>query len=173
MSQQTLLQQPAETLDMGKHSQIESGAEENPVLCNAELSSRDAKHLIEIVHREIHYEHGLISNRMSWYVTSQSFLMAAFAVVGGYLHNFPWLAKWFIPPLGILISFVTLVSIGAAVLVMSRLRRKEKDLIDRYDPQSPFRLLRKQTHRLGLLPPVSVPLLFLIAWIMIWLSSHR
>lgn len=83
MSEQTLLQQPAETQNLGKNSQIESRAEESLVLGNTELSTKDAKHLIEIVHREIHYEHGLISNRMSWYVTSQSFLMAAFAVVGG------------------------------------------------------------------------------------------
>jgi len=170
MSKQTLFRQFAETQDLGQNSQIESRAEETNVLGNSELSIEDAQRLIEIVHREIHYEHGLISNRMSWYVTSQSFLMAAFAVVGGYMHSFPWLAKWFIPPLGMLISVVTLVSIGAAIRVMSELRNEEKCLRNKHDPRSPFKLLRKHTHVMGLLPPVSVPLLFLIAWLMIWLK---
>ncbi len=37
----------------------------------------NSKEIFEIVHREIQHEHNLISSRMSWYVTSQSFLMAA------------------------------------------------------------------------------------------------
>src|ERR1051325_11188359 len=172
MGEQTLSQQLTENKDLSRNSQIESGAKEDNVLCNSELSIEEAKCLIEIIHREIHYEHGLISNRMSWYVTSQSFLMAALAVVGGYLHNFQWLAKWLIPPLGILISIVTFVSIIAAVMVMSKLRNEEKCLIDKHDPKSPFKLLRKQTHRMGLLPPISVPSLFLIAWILIWIRCH-
>lgn len=172
MGEQTLPQHSTETKDSSQNSEIEGGAKEDDVLCNREPSVEDAKCLIEIVHREIHYEHGLISNRMGWYVTSQSFLMAAFAVVGGDLHNFLWLAKWFIPPLGIFISIVTLVSISAAVMVMSRLRNEEKCLIEKHDPQSPFRLLRKHTHGMGLLPPVSIPSLFLIAWILIWIRCH-
>ena len=167
MGKQTSLQQSTETEDLSQNSQTENGGEEDHV-----LSLEEAKCLIEIIHREIHYEHGLISNRMNWYVTSQSFLMAAFAVVGGYQNNFLWLAKWFIPPLGILISIVTLVSISAAIMVMSRLRNEEKCLIEKHDPKSPFKLLRKETHLMGLLPPVSVPPLFLMVWILIWIRCH-
>jgi hypothetical protein len=34
-----------------------------------------------LIDQEIHREHNLIANRMNWYVTSQSFLMAAFAAL--------------------------------------------------------------------------------------------
>jgi hypothetical protein len=69
-----------------------------------EKSILKSKELYELIDQEVHREHNLISNRMTWYVTSQSFLMAAFAVSGSSNHKFEWLSKPFLPVLGILTS---------------------------------------------------------------------
>ena len=168
MSEQTSPQQSIETESLAQNFQVENEA--NKVIV---LSTKDAKDLIEVVHREIHYEHGLISNRMSWYVTSQSFLMAAFAVVGGAGHNFLWLAKGLIPPLGIVISLIIWISLLAALVAMHRLRAKERALINLHDSTSPFGSLHKRTHLAGMSPPALVPFVFLIAWIVVWIMTLR
>jgi hypothetical protein len=62
-----------------------------------------------ILQSEIQSEHNLIANRMTWYVTSQSFLMAAFAISGGKDYSFKWLANHFIPCLGLATSLVTFI----------------------------------------------------------------
>ncbi|WP_072925471.1 hypothetical protein [Microcystis aeruginosa] len=45
-----------------------------------------------LIDQEIHREHNLIANRMNWYVTSQSFLMAAFAISGNNNYRLGFLA---------------------------------------------------------------------------------
>ena len=43
----------------------------------------NAEESFKLIRTEIRTEYDLISNRMSWYVTSQSFLVTAFALSGG------------------------------------------------------------------------------------------
>lgn len=142
----------------------------------------NSKEIFEIVHREMHHEHNLISNRMSWYVTSQSFLMAAFAVSGGANHSFHWLAKPFLPTLGIVTSLISWFSLIAAVKAMNRVIEYRQNLLSKdheLKRLTPFfERTRKQNeswlefmkrvgwiHLAGLLPPVITPLIFLVAWI--------
>lgn len=75
------------------------------------------------IHAEIHREHGLLSNRMSWYVTSQAFLVGAFAVGGNNGYAFRWMS-YLIPVVGIVITTLILLSIVAGLLAMTRLRRQ-------------------------------------------------
>jgi hypothetical protein len=154
---------------------------------DCEINSRE---LFEIINREVHYEHNLISNRMTWYVTSQSFLMAAFAVSGGNGHQFIWLAKPLIPILGIVTSLVIWLSLIAAVEAMHRLKDYKNRIFrqDKYlQKLDPFNLrFRKKTenwfkftirvgwiHYIGLSPPVVIPPTFLIAWIIALLQVYK
>jgi hypothetical protein len=78
------------------------------------------KEMVEILQREIQYTQTMLGSRMTWYVTSQAFLMTAFAISGGGDHNFKWLAKGIIPGLGFVLSLIIFFSIGAAVPVLIR-----------------------------------------------------
>jgi hypothetical protein len=107
------------------------------------------------VHAEIHREHGLLSNRMNWYVTSQSFLIAAFAVGGnsGYtLHSLSQL----IPFIGIAVTATIMLSITGGLLAMYHLRKLVH--FDCYGAPRYF-------HWLGLFPLWAIPLFFLVIWI--------
>ena len=42
----------------------------------------------KLIRTEIRTEYDFIANRMSWYVTSQSFLVTAFALSGGDRHHY-------------------------------------------------------------------------------------
>jgi len=47
----------------------------------------------KLIRAEIHTEYDLIANRMNWYVTSQSFLVTAFALSGGDHHHYMWFLR--------------------------------------------------------------------------------
>jgi hypothetical protein len=127
------------------------------------------KDAFEVVHREIHYEHSLISSRMTWYVTSQSFLMTAFAVAGSQGHRFAWLAQWFIPVLGLATSTIIAPSVWAAIGAMQQLRGESTKLLNETGlNRIPFGRIHEQNkwfHSLGMLPAKIIPALFAVSWI--------
>ena len=135
------------------------------------------KELYELVDQEVHREHSLISHRMTWYVTSQSFLMAAFAVSSSQNHSFKWLSTLFLPILGILTSLITLGSLIAALVAMSEFKEQKKHILDislQLQRITPFKdrfLLgkRRWIHVLGMTPPVLIPMIFLFSWMIILL----
>ena len=47
----------------------------------------------KLIRAEIHTEYDLIANRMNWYVTSQSFLVTAFALSGDDRHHYMWFLR--------------------------------------------------------------------------------
>ena len=145
-------------------------------------SACTAKELFEIVHREIHFEHTQIASRMSWYVTSQSFLFAAFAVSGSALHRFSWLSR-LIPWLGIFTSLLIGLALLAASESLGRLRAYRREIVQGDVALSGLsRLLRSRKeeswrehfnrkawiHGLGLAPPLLMPWLFLFCWLVVW-----
>ena len=144
-----------------------------------DLTTRD---LYDLLQREIHFEHTQVASRMSWYVTSQSFLFAAFAVSGSSGHRFAWLSG-LIPWLGILTSLLIGFALIAAIESLGRLRAYRREIV-----QGDAALLalgwlsrsRQQEswlqhfnhkawiHGLGLAPPLLMPWLFLIGWFVVW-----
>jgi hypothetical protein len=129
---------------------------------------------IEILHKEQHLEHGLISNRMTWYVASQSFLLTAFAISGGLGNEFKWLAKWVLPPLGLLISALFFASILAALKTMALLRDEVMSTFEQ-NPQLPRGIygIRPPWVRFwGMMPPRAVPVIFGVAWIIAWVKAN-
>jgi hypothetical protein len=188
---------------MGKclmNNPLDKLSQEEPIECDQSSTSLkwwsdckiNSRELFEMVDREIHYEHNLISHRMTWYVTSQSFLMAAFAVSGGYNHRFVWLAKPLIPILGVVTSLIIWFSLIAAIEAMRRLKVYKNEIFrqDNYlQNLNPFNLrFRKEKekenwfkfmirvgwiHYIGLSPPVVIPLIFLIAWIIALVQVYK
>jgi hypothetical protein len=133
-----------------------------------------------LIDQEIHREHNLIANRMNWYVTSQSFLMAAFAVSGNNNYRLGFLSV-FLPILGILTSFIIGASLYAAIKAMDQLKTEKKRILeqDKYLGNiSTFKARfvdNKHTwiHRCGIFPALSIPVLFVIFWcIFLYLATQ-
>ena len=125
---------------------------------------------------ETRAEHSLIANRLTWYVTSQSFLVTAFAISRG--SGFTW-HRWFSTTLLPLVAFVTsmliLPSIVGALKTIRLWHQKQKDFFA-HNPEfkTAFELHRASwIESLGLLFPVVVPLLFAAFWLVIHLTSCR
>lgn len=147
-----------------------------------QLSSKDVLDLLE---KEIHAEHNLIANRMTWYVASQSFLMAAFTITGNSTnYQYSWLAT-LIPFLGLLNSLIIWLSLQAAIQAMNNCKKfqekffneddhlkncKElkKILLESSDSNNSGDYKQKWIHEVGLLPPRLIPLFFLTAWLFIF-----
>ncbi len=153
----------------------------------------NAKDILHLVHQEIHYEHSLISHRMTWYVTSQSFLMASFTIAASNSGTLKahtrlfWLAI-FIPILGILTSIIVLVSLYAAIASMHKLKLKENQILEGLDEYIPFKEIRgnipkpdvfslsnylksfETIHVRGMLPPMLFPGLFILSWILLFIG---
>ena len=134
---------------------------------NEEDDSMNNKDIFEYIHTEIHREHDLISNRMSWYATSQSFLLTAFAITGSQNHNYQWLGEYLLPLLGISTTIVIIVAIMAAISSMCSLRRNEKQLLETEELAKLNSLQNKLPHIYGIMAPIAIPLLFLFAWLII------
>ena len=64
------------------------------------------------IHEEIHRKHGLLSNRMNWYVTSQAFLFGAAALGGD--SPFSRLMSY----LGIAVTLAIMASVVGGLLAM-------------------------------------------------------
>lgn len=128
----------------------------------------------EKIREEIRAEHTLIANRLTWYVTSQSFLVSAFAISSG--SGFAW-HHWFSTLLLPLIALTTSVTIYPSILGAGKTillwHEKQSDLFARNpDLSAAFELNRpKWIVSQGMLFPAVVPLLFAAFWIVIHLAS--
>lgn len=128
----------------------------------------------DMLHKELHYEHGLISNRTAWYVASQAFLMTAFAASGSQGHDFPWLAKWFLPVLGIISSFLIAVSVHAGLRAIDLLQ-DQVDKLFKEKPdleKAPFGIRPAAIHSKGMFAPTWIPRVFLLAWCVAFVMAN-
>jgi hypothetical protein len=149
----------------------------------------NSKDIFEIARKEIQFEHNQIATRMSWYVASQSFLMAAFTISGNPTNNYHWLAI-LIPTLGSLTSIIIGLSLVAAIAAMKHWReylRKivmdDKNLLELQGLLGvSIRISQKDRpkwdkapwiHPVGLLTPRVTPWIFLSAWIFILWQVFR
>ena len=92
--------------------------------------------ILKTVRDELQAEHTLISNRISWYVTSQSFLMAAFAVSLSTTFSNDSSQLYFfhnaIPFLGIIISVLIWLGVVAAASAQSKLQEIQEFIVNEY-----------------------------------------
>src|SRR5215469_324885 len=119
---------------------------------------------------EIRHEDNLLNQRISWLVSSQSFLLTGFAIaLNGPLHakfvRYEHLAvalvSW-IPIVGVLISMIGQITILAGLLHMRQVRRLSRMFHPAHVPGVQGTSV---TRWLGLSGPVLTPLIFLVVWI--------
>ncbi len=126
------------------------------------------------IREEIRSEHALIANRLTWYVTSQSFLVSAFAISCG--SGFTW-HHWFPTLLLPLIALTTSVTIYPSILgalkTIHLWREKQSEFFALHpDISAAFDLKRpKWIVSQAMLFPAVVPLLFAAFWIVIYFAS--
>jgi hypothetical protein len=128
----------------------------------------------QMIRDEIRSEFGLIANRLSWYVTSQSFLVTAFAISRGIGFNwFSWFST-LLPALGLISSVMIFPSIVAASKTIDLWHQRYKQFLEQ-NPEfkQAFDLHRPSwIHTLSLLFPTLIPPLFGLFWVVILTASQ-
>ena len=127
----------------------------------------------QLFRSRIEHEDNLIIQRLSWLMASQSFLFTAYAIVTNgltssagngantFANRLQTLVQ-IIPVVALLNSFLIAISIFAALMAISQLRRS-------YQQSATLEILPLQTSRtaraFGLSAPVLLPLLFFAVWL--------
>ena len=106
------------------------------------------------------HEDDLINHRLTWLLVSQALLFAAYGAILTTINNICIIQTQkiinFLPIFGIILCFLILLSTGASTYYVNKLGKKYVTL-----QQSQILIL------LGLVPPVGLPLAFIIAWVYI------
>lgn len=128
-----------------------------------------------LIRAQIEHEDNLISQRLSWFVASQSFLFTAYAIVTSNLQSnkLAWVREQqhllivLIPTVAVLSCLLIYVTILAGVAAIANLRRchdSDPDLAAKcLPPVQGFRL----TQLLGQAAPLLLPPIFLIVWLIL------
>ena len=132
----------------------------------------------DIIRGRMDHEDGLITSRLNWLITSQSFLFAAYATLfrnGGaqQVNDVPLLVR-LIPLIGITGGVLIYTAIIAGVVAMmhnrSLLRTHLKAVLSR-DPDFPPVQGRRPMAWLALLAPLLLPLALVGAWVTLLLEK--
>lgn len=107
------------------------------------LSLADA---LQALRLDIQAEHTLIASRITWYVTSQAFLLTAFATSWTANFVWPYFFHRVLPVAGIVLSAVILVSVYAATWAQDVYLREQDALVARVMEEVPL----SPTERLAL-----------------------
>jgi len=124
---------------------------------------------------EIRAEHTLIANRLTWYVTSQSFLVTAFTISRGAGFNwFHWYSTTLLPALGFVASLLIFPSIVGACETIRLWHRKQHEFFAREPSfKTAFHLQRPYwIEARGLLFPKCIPGLFGSFWLAVHFASY-
>ena len=117
----------------------------------------------KFLREELHFEHTLLGGRMTYYMTSQSFLFTAAAIARAtQWHGVYWFSGVMLPLVGVAASAVLLDSIHAAYGRMDRWRAKEK----LFEGRHPLVVLYPEDkHRKSLRFTTLMPWLFIAVWL--------
>ncbi len=132
------------------------------------------------VRRQLEHEDGLMVNRLSWLVASQSFLFTAYAIV---LNAAPQtqnpaaagrqdLLRILLPALGLATCGLIYLGVLAGVRVTNVLRRQFRERRARETNLEEMIVDTAATHALGLAAPLLLPPLFSAAWATLLLWSR-
>lgn len=136
--------------------------------------------LYRIIRERIDYEENLLNQRVIWLIFSQSFLVSAYAI----MLNSPPEPKspmygdlqssliWLLPSLALLVSIIVYMSVISALYHIAELGKSfesypKDDTIERFPAMNDTSFIR----RLGGLPPILVPLLFIGTWIFLLIKE--
>lgn len=115
----------------------------------------------QIQRDDFHKEHELVSNRTTWFVTSQSFLVTAFVLAPAELKD----VRRLIPFLGASIALFTFAAVIAAVYAMKDLRVHIHRLVGDPELKNLPGWGRRKLNFWGMAPPFVIPVLFFALWI--------
>lgn len=136
--------------------------------------------LYSIIRERIDYEENLLNQRVIWLIFSQSFLVSAYAI----MLNSPPEPKtpmygdlqssliWLLPSLALLVSIIVYMSVISALYHIAELGKSfetypKDDTIERFPAMNDTSFIR----RLGGLPPILVPLLFIGTWVFLLIKE--
>jgi len=119
------------------------------------------------IRQEIRDEYGQIASRLSWYVSSQAFLVSGFAISGNPAFPLGWFNHYLVPGLAYLLSILVAPSILGAAMTIKAWTARKHQLFDTVDPDASFWFRIERPHWISpyaLMVPVSIPILFLLFW---------
>lgn len=119
---------------------------------------------------ELRFEHQLLGSRMTYYMTSQSFLFTTAAIARSVQwHGVYWFSGIMVPLVGIASSAVLLFSIHAAFGRLDQWRAKEKQ----FEGKHPLIVLYPEDkHRKSLLFTILMPWLLIGVWLALAVLIH-
>ena len=131
------------------------------------------------IYRQLEHESGLMINRLSWLVASQSFLFTAYAIVlngSSPSQNAAAarqeLLRSLLPALGLVTCGLIYLGVLAGLWVTVALRREFWRNRDAVGEAWKAILGTRTTHLLGMAAPLLLPPLFLAAWASLLWWSH-
>jgi hypothetical protein len=143
-----------------------------------ELSVAD---LYARVRGQIEHEDNLITQRLNWFLTSQSFLFTAFAIVfngsppsGPRNVGIRAMLLAVIPIISIIAGLLILIAIFAGVIVMRDLRGWFKKYESRAKSIGlPLIQDRRSTRIMGMFAPVILPISFMVIWTLLAIRAAQ
>ena len=124
---------------------------------------------------EIKTEYNLLNSRLTWFVTSQSFLVSAFAIsrANGFVW-FDWFATLLLPIVGLLLAALVLPSLMAACQTIELWHEKQAHFfVNQPEFDHCLHLNRKSwLEHQGLLLPQIMPFVFITFWLVIHVASY-
>lgn len=136
---------------------------------------------VAMLRDEVRFEHSLMSTRLNAFITSQSFLFAAYAVSGIGEHQHHQAIRWFshliVPSIGVLFSLLLAIALDQARRRLARLNiRLHEVLVDSdgkpvSDLAGDLCLASLGSRRLSLLYAFGIPLICGAAWLFVGMCS--
>jgi len=119
---------------------------------------------------ELRFEHQLLGSRMTYYMTSQSFLFTTAAIARTMeWHGVYWFSGVLVPLVGVAASLVLLFAIHAAYGRLDEWRAKEKQ----FEGRHPLIVLYPEDkHQRSLLFTTLMPWLFIVVWLTLCVLIH-
>ncbi|MEP2776171.1 MAG: hypothetical protein ABJQ29_15075 [Luteolibacter sp.] len=138
---------------------------------------------LKFYRNECSFEFGLLSSRVTWFVTCQSFLIVPMAISMGYpTASFNWLAGILLPAVGIVTSLLVAPGLYAARSTADKWLQKQRELFEQEMGNVEFqryaidrdahRLAGDRIHLLSLLFSSSIWIVFLVFWLATAFAQH-
>jgi len=137
---------------------------------------------LNMIAEEIRHEDNLIGQRMTWMVISQSFFFGTFATLAGEAtvvkseSGAVRLLLLVIPLVGVFLPLLVLVAMGAAHYAIAQWRAERDRLFELPEARQlhwPRLKNSKMVSRLGQLLPVAASVGFMLAWLLIMITTRR
>lgn len=130
-----------------------------------------------ILRAQIEHEDDLVGSRISWFVTSQSFLFSAYAIMASGLPANPTAAYVsskhmllvVVPIVAIMTALLILLAIMSGLGAMADLRKLYRENAGRIPPGLPPIQGSRFTRMTGMAAPVLLPILFMGVWMFLLL----